>query len=292
MSITKTRIPPYSALELQDMLKNGHEEADTHVFDCTLVTPMYGGGVKAGEVDTTMPIRATAIRGQLRHWWRLLNRKDAHGKVRPSKELFAAERAIWGGLGDEKTLAKSKVVVHVDAPTAGHDNLQPAATYPVRDGRLRGPEFGNLPGYVLFPAQGKSERGQVSEQPKLLLKEGMNFKLTVHLNSALTTMQREQVREALRWWATFGGIGARTRRGCGAVIVKAKEPRNPLISITPTEAASRGWSLVLGNSCGDALVAWKQVTDALKTFRQGKGIGRNKGNEANRPGRSLWPGVS
>lgn len=39
---------------------------------CELVTPMYGGGVQAAMPDVSMPIRATAIRGQLRFWWRLL----------------------------------------------------------------------------------------------------------------------------------------------------------------------------------------------------------------------------
>lgn len=43
---------------------------------CELITPMYGGGVKAGRVDCKMPIRASALRGQLRFWWRLLRPKS------------------------------------------------------------------------------------------------------------------------------------------------------------------------------------------------------------------------
>lgn len=31
-------------------------------YDCELVTPLYGGGVTAGEVDEEMPVRASAIR--------------------------------------------------------------------------------------------------------------------------------------------------------------------------------------------------------------------------------------
>lgn len=39
---------------------------------CELVTPLHGGGVVARESDDKLPVRVTAIRGQLRFWWRLL----------------------------------------------------------------------------------------------------------------------------------------------------------------------------------------------------------------------------
>jgi CRISPR/Cas system CMR-associated protein Cmr1 (group 7 of RAMP superfamily) len=41
-------------------------------LDCQLITPLYGGGVKAHTIDESMPIRVSSIRGQLRFWWRLL----------------------------------------------------------------------------------------------------------------------------------------------------------------------------------------------------------------------------
>ena len=83
-------------------------------FHCKLVTPMYGGGVDAGEVDAAMPMRATAIRGQLRFWWRLITRNQylENGRLN-SKKQFEAERIIWGGLGDEETLTASKVTLRL-----------------------------------------------------------------------------------------------------------------------------------------------------------------------------------
>ena len=42
-----------------------------HLYQIELITPMFGGGVVAGTVDTGFPIRPTAIRGHLRYWWRL-----------------------------------------------------------------------------------------------------------------------------------------------------------------------------------------------------------------------------
>ena len=42
----------------------GSKEAWQEIY-CELVTPIYGGGVQAAIPDISMPIRATAIRGQL-----------------------------------------------------------------------------------------------------------------------------------------------------------------------------------------------------------------------------------
>jgi CRISPR-associated protein Cmr1 len=49
-----------------------------HKLECELVTPLYGGGVKAATIDLKMPIRASAIRGQLRFggvYWRSISWK-------------------------------------------------------------------------------------------------------------------------------------------------------------------------------------------------------------------------
>ncbi len=282
MSIRKTRpAPDFNGIG-EAAAAITHREGDTLTYDCTLVTPMYGGGVKAGEVDTLMPIRATAIRGQLRFWWRLLNRKrfaNSHG-------LFEAERAIWGGLGDETSLAKSKVRVSAAVNPGQQRNLQPAATYTQRDGKVRGPDFGSYPGYALFPAQGKSERGQITEDPKLLLKEGVTFSLKLHLDPGLDPDQHAQVLTALRWWASFGGVGARTRRGCGAVQVL--DAKKQLIGVGEQDVAAQGWRLVLSGSNVSATEAWGNAIGHLRDFRQKPGIARNHG-QGPRPGRSRWP---
>ena len=67
--------------------------AETVTVRCELITPMYGGGVRPGEVDTEMPVRASAVRGQLRFWWRLL-----HAAGLPPREGFSLECWLWGGI--------------------------------------------------------------------------------------------------------------------------------------------------------------------------------------------------
>lgn len=287
MSRHKTKSPPEIASVQALMLENrGSDKDQVHRFACTLVTPMYGGGVEKGTVDLAMPIRATAIRGQLRHWWRLLNRKNEHGKLRSPQELFKIERDIWGGLGDADTLAASKVSVSVKARPAREAELQPVAAFETRGDRLKGPFFKNVPAYALFPAQGKMERGQVTEQPKELLRAGFKFELVLNFDKNLDDATRKQVLDSVRWWGSFGGVGARTRRGCGAVeIVDAnRRPQH----VRPAEVEAEGWQLVLHAPAKDATTAWTKAIDALQSFRQGPNQGRNPG-QGNHPGRSRWP---
>ena len=56
-----------------------------------------------------MPIRASAIRGQLRFWWRLLNDegREAAGLVQ------LTESALWGGIASAEPRA-SQVTLQVD----------------------------------------------------------------------------------------------------------------------------------------------------------------------------------
>ncbi len=252
-------------------------------YQCTLVTPMYGGGVKAGEVDKEMPIRATEIRGQLRFWWRLLNCK----KYSDTQALFNAERDIWGGLGDEKTLAASKVVLKI--ANVNSLQIEHCAEYKLNEkAKLNISWKSWAHPYVLFPAQGKVERGQVTSHPGKLAREGLSWELHVSYG-LLPDEAARSVYEALRWWATFGGMGARNRRGLGAVEIKVLNEERSLNYVTAEEVAQAGMQLALQKPAMNAIEAWKQSINAMQKFRQGEEVGRNKGRKSNRPGRSRWP---
>lgn len=287
---TKNALPELDPVKLQvDLEQQVENDAATwRRYTCRLVTPMYGGGVTPGEVDREMPIRATAIRGQLRYWWRLLNRRL------DSRTLFAAERAVWGGLG-EGNLAASKVVVMVDnwslpLPEAvGH--------FPARDTGYRGTiewkEWAEP--YALFPAQGKVERRQIKENPRLLAREGLTWTLWLAFRDLpLDAAKRDElvkgVTESVRWWATFGGVGARTRRGLGALEITSLTPGS-FSYVSPAEVEQAGLQLALKVPESSAIAAWKQAVDALRIFRQGQGVGRNGPARGSRSpaGRSLWP---
>lgn len=222
---------------------------------CELITPMYGGGVTAGEVDRAMPIRASALRGQLRFWWRLL-----YGGDRQPTEVFKEERSIWGGISAEGPRA-SDVSVRIDCEC-------------VDDGQLVDGKRPNIPDYGMI-----RDRDRDAPVPKLL-KQGYRFKVTLAFRS---DEKKSQVVEALRWWASFAGVGARTRRGFGAVKVECAE----IDPVQAVEVEQLGGRMIARPAHQDALAAWLSAIKPLFEFRQGAGIGR--GGSGRKPGRSNWP---
>lgn len=241
------------------------------------LTPLYGGGVKAGVVDKDLPVRASAIRGQLRYWWRLLQPRTA------SELLFAAESQLWGGISREGPTASQ---VRLRVLKAGDVILTPAFRFDRKaDGTLpTAPKAeAGMNAYALFPAQGKRHETNhriLEQEPAQLAKPGIPFTLEI----ACPEAHWPEVERALRWWATFGGLGARSRRGLGAVELEDLAP------VTREEVQAAGGRLVLRRARDSAVGAWQEAVDRLRDFRQGVEIGRNPPRaDANRPGRSRWP---
>ena len=231
------------------------------VATCRLVTPMYGGGVCPGKVDCEMPIRPSAIRGQLRFWWRLL-----YGRGLPSKAMFQKECDLWGGISDDGPRA-SGVSLKVSSTRVGDDEL------------VRWKGQSRYPKYALILDSRDSPR---------LLEDGYSFDLSVEFGFT-DENKRRQVIDALRWWASFGGVGSRVRRGLGAVRVTSEHVE--LKPVKVSEVESRNGRLALSNQSSGlkkGIEAWKAAVDSLQRFRQGPGVGRaSKGR--NRPGGSNWP---
>ena len=231
---------------------------------CKLITPMHGGGVKTGEVDRAMPIRASALRGQLRFWWRLLNGTD-----RSLSDLFAEESLLWGGITKQGPRA-SRVTLQVRSAPVGDQEL-------ITKNQLAQELRSGFPAYALI--------AEPRENPSFL-NVGYTFELVLRFKGSISAEQQNGVIEALRWWASFAGVGERTRRGFGAVEATADSMK--LVPVLPNEVAQRGGRMVIGRLTKEPTKAWKDAVDTLQQFRQGKGVGRNPGS-GNRPGRSRWP---
>ena len=277
---------------LLERLKLKSEVANKwHSYPCKLVTPMYGGGVKAGIVDTEMPIRATEIRGQLRFWWRI-----ACCELQlPSQEMFRRESAIFGSIGTEIPVS-SKIEVRVK--NVFNPVLEAAFEYQrdTREGKQG--KFRTSPdaarwadGYALFSAQGELGEGnsKIVKAPNTLAIPSMDsisdFILEIRLDEALSDQQKNEINMALRWWSSFGGLGARTRRGLGAILVMGVAP------VTPAEVIEKKGVIKFIMTPGNPIDSWKKSIIKLKDFRQTKGVGRNpSASDSQSPaGRSLWP---
>lgn len=279
-----TRVPDITPPELPSL---GQPQV---VLSYELVTPMYGGGKESHKPDLAMPVRASAIRGQLRSWWRLLASAQYDAQT-----LRTEEFDLWGG-PDKNTPKASRVMLqvrHVDKVKA-----EPWAKYDKKpDGRYRGlptPQSWANAAYALFPAQGKASGASIEQPPHELIKAGMTFELVISFSAPINSKQQELLWQSVRWWSQFGGLGARTRRGLGAIQLKQVSDASLktilLKNIDATEAQQYGCTLVKFNRpSGNATQAWTDGIAKLQKFRQGVDLGRNAGQQQNRPGRSRWP---
>lgn len=240
-----------------------HTDSDTLRLPITLVTPMFGGGTNTRAVDKDQPIRPTSIRGHLQFWWRA----TAGARHSQSHSLFADQADIWGS-----TSIKSKVSVSVEAA------INPAQisyssivnAYP----SLK---------YALFPFAPNNAASEATG-----VKHGFNFTVTIkRLDPKLSDQQWQEVKDATTAWINFGGIGSRTRRGCGSLF-------SDKISFSTIEAirlwiGSKGTSEVrpwptlpkkiyINNKTENHDVSWADSVDLLNFFRQGKDCGRNPPN--------------
>jgi CRISPR-associated protein Cmr1 len=256
---------------------------------------MFGGGVEPRTSDPTFPIRPTAIRGQLEFWWRA----TVGAQYTALAELRAAQSDIWGSIQ-----RASRVDVLVDP--IKWDNPMACARYEMN---LRQPEkYRSMPSwnppfrdtslpYVLFPFQGQLRRGYtaVEVEPAACIPQA-SFRLVIRCPKELWP----QVEPALWAWVNFGGLGSRTRRGCGAIFCREVAPRDcddlfqlckPFVQNAP---APRDWptlaaAILVGGKQPNAIAAWDHVIERFRQFRQGVGLGRNQGQQQNRPGRSRFP---
>jgi CRISPR-associated protein Cmr1 len=266
------------------------------------ITPMFGGGVKLNtqsphhkEHDRITPVRGASLRGQLRTWWR----RTCDPTLAPAV-LKAREAVLWGWASTQDAPAKGLVSL----ATGG--NLQPAPVAVYRADNPRRPidDYGAPLAYGAFPLQ-PAHDAQDQNSGSLTRWQG-DFSVQIEMldlsSSEVYRARAEQawgrrgpeldevlwaeVEQAWLAFTTFGGLGGRTRRGFGAVMqITPKAP-------TLTEALDRlGWA---GRAAHfevpqGAEKAHKDALAKLQRFRQGKGLGRNDGNQPNRPGRSRWP---
>ena len=258
-----------------------------HTLECELVTPMYGGGVEAATVDLKMPIRVSAIRGQLRFWWRLLAKHKWNlGNVKAIKQ---AEFALWGGQGDDDGGRASQVLLKVS--DISKPVIERWATYEQNaKGRdvLKPKTWANIP-YVLFPAQGRTQENP-QEEPHFLCREGLTWTLHFAFSPKITGIQKEQILETLRWWANFGGMGARTRKGLGAINVKQSSNfPQIMLPLSEVDILSAGCQYVLKGNSTDVFTQLQNGIRKLNDFRQKAELGRNQGQAPKPAGRSRWP---
>jgi CRISPR-associated protein Cmr1 len=254
-----------------------------------LITPMVGGGAVARMVDEERPVNGKTVRGQLRFWWRATRaaRYSADGlsAMRRDEAWLFGKAATFKEQEVKAGLGPSRVQVTVDI---------------LRRGRVEAHRPGTTPAYASFPLPANANMGL----PTARLIQDLAFRVTLTVDGRRLDggpLDRQTVEadlQAALWaWVTFGGVGARTRRGFGALRVSAQAPtpkeiRAALDRHVLPGTAPRGvphlsrdprHTLALGGYRSDE-EAWTTAIDLYRDYRQSRRPG-----QGNKPGRSYWP---
>ncbi len=283
----------------------------TQTREYELITPLFGGGVEPGLADPVTTIRATEIRGHLRFWWRATRGGQFNGDLQEIlQEMKKAEDKLWGAASKPDYLRESEVRVTTQVISEG----KMATPYEVvRNEKIGKPKLQShtnvAPPYATFPLQPTQDEMVIGWKSKPLL-SNVRFALTLKY----PRQQAEEVEAAIWAWELFGGIGARTRRGFGAIcLTKGDElvglpgdvnsvgdvsewladelangpylqdenpPRyTPYLRFDPVFEITR-----LKRNAHDA---WSELINVYRDFRQQRPDGDPKNRIS--PGRSKWP---
>ena len=206
------RKPP--EISPQDVTPQKQDDIITQVREYELITPLFGGGVEKGEADPVTIIRGAEIRGQLRFWWRACRAAN----YTTIKDLKEAEDKIWGAANKNRDANEKKAGASSEEKRIGTVQIaveQISEGTPDTPFEKNGKEKRNqriAPVYAAFPLQPSDDDKRNKVSPKNVRQE-VKFKLTISFHKDF----QEEIKAALWAWETFGGIGARTRRGFGAL---------------------------------------------------------------------------
>lgn len=277
-----------------------------------LITPLFGGGVEPGVNDEVTPISGKAIRGHLRFWWRATRGGQYNGRL---EEMKKAEETIWGGASGKDQGCPSTVNVAVEITNGGTPKRPFTVEQQIKNGV---PQFDKgrkkpesrphahedvAPAYVAFPLQPPTPL-EVGKSATVL--EGVVFELKI----SYPTKHKEEVEAALWAWEMFGGIGARTRRGFGALQLEGYEVNGDKKKVIPLNDPFREITqklaryipkelfpenvphlaikpkLKITGARPKAHAAWKHLSDALRDFRQSRS---DREGQPSKYGKSDWP---
>lgn len=222
-------------------------------------------------------VRAPAIRGALRFWWRALYA----AKYPDARALFRAEAELWGTAGvsggaSHPSLPPARSPVEVSVEVIG---APPAIAFsPDRFSDSREHEPPEL--YVLWALRGGQKVSAARYRP-----HGTRFRLRLALGA--DPCRRAEVIAAVKAWLLFGGYGARVRRGVGS-LRETSHPTEWLPSgldradltaffgrdvLAPKPAAAgptarlAGAGLAFGRTTSAAHDAWRTAAGWLRDFR-------------------------
>lgn len=182
-----------------------------------LITPLFGGGAETQRPDAITTVRATEVRGHLRFWWRATRGGMYGGDLAKMKE---AEEKIWGSAAQKGKAGYSQVKLNIvliqkkDPVSKQEVEFYDKKTKTKKKVLVDIGDPKSTWSYVAFPLREQINKQTGKKIPAgSVLGAGIEFELELTYSKTV----KDEVEPALWAWETFGGIGARTRRGFGAL---------------------------------------------------------------------------
>ena len=235
------------------------------------LTPIFKGGATPDRVDPGRPFRVPSVRGMLRYWWR------ATSAIGDTRSLRDREQEIFGGVfgTDDQSARASRVTLSVSRMTSRETPRPDSPAY----------------SYV-FGVTGRITNENVLHlDAKGVLRVGWTGNVGA------------DVQRAFKAWMLFGGIGGRSRRGCGSVWWDAGAGDAPgsvdaclaaARALTPARAGGPAWptlcggAILVGPASASADVAWRAGLDAMKNVRASQGVDPQILTRLGRPSLTDW----
>lgn len=218
----RLRVPDDAVLDAADKLSTQPAGTDVLHARLRLLTPAILGGADARKADTLAPIRTKAVRGQLRHWWRLLAAAGAFAEWgvaggdsdADAQRLKALEFETWGALPASRADAAAADTADI-ASRIGMEVLLPSLPrhLPAGQARRAHPDLALGLYFAGVKAEGEGEDGRHVAMPP------WSFELVLTTAPGGHPHLAAMLARTVVCWATLSGIGGRTSRGMGAVVL-------------------------------------------------------------------------
>ena len=176
-----------------------------------VVTPLFCAGADPGCAELRLP----SFKGALRFWWRALAWQRCGGDL---KDILEQEDALFGSSGGEQSRLLMRLAPTSDPPKTIRDGE--VLTVSDRDGSVVG-EGARYLGYGVMEAfRNRNRNTEAGELTRACLRAPFEF--TVQLRGRdLKEWQLSTLRCALIALGTLGGMGARSRKGYGSLVLRS-----------------------------------------------------------------------
>lgn len=170
------------------------------------VTPLFCGGPDPKEAE----LRLSSFKGVLRYWWRALAWSRLRGDLR---EIGRRERQLFGGPGEDGC---SKVSMRLVVEREGN-RLNPPDILQTILNSNQTLEGANYLGYGLVATPSRTTRPGQLVRGALA---GVVFRIDMRVDPRVEDADLQLLLDALKAIGLLGGMGARSRRGFGSLVLE------------------------------------------------------------------------